>query len=317
MASRIRSRSGCATLAVAGALVAGALVAAACSPVDGSSDESATDRPGTSTSSNAPASTTLPPTTLAPTTLPSTTLPSTTPEVTLPTRPPWLGTRDLTLPDGSIATGLETPPELLDRRFATIDLLPPPDPTAGFVSSIGPLEGEMLAASTWEEGCPVEPDDLRLLTLTFWGFDDQPHTGDMIVHADVADDVVFVFARLFDARFPIEEMRVITDADLVAPNSGDGNVTSAFVCRAVRGGSTFSEHAHGLAIDINPFLNPYLRGEVLLPELAAHYLPRELAAPGQITEGDVVTEAFAEIGWHWGGNWSSLVDYQHFALRDR
>ncbi len=235
----------------------------------------------------------------------------------LPERPSWLGTIDLTLPDGSIATGLATPPELLDRRFATVDTLPAPPLDSPFRATIGDLDGAVLEASTWEAGCPVPPEQLRHLTMSFWGFDERPHTGEMIVHADVAGDIVDVFRTLFEARFPIEEMRIITDADLEAPNSGDGNNTSAFVCRAVRGGSSFSEHASGLAIDVNPFLNPYLRGEVLLPELARHYLPRDLDAPGQITDGDLVTEAFAAIGWEWGGNWSSLVDYQHFALNNR
>lgn len=235
----------------------------------------------------------------------------------LPARPAWLGTRDLSPDDDSIATGLDTPPELRDRRFATSDVLAPPELDAGFVASIEAVPDEVLEASTWEDGCPVPPEDLRYLRLSFWGFDDRPHTGDMIVNAAVADDVVSVFAELFEARFPIEEMRVITDDDLAAPQSGDGNVTAAFVCRAARGSSRFSEHAYGLAIDINPFHNPYLRGEVLLPELSRHYLPRDLGAPGQIVEGDIVTTAFDRIGWSWGGRWNSLVDYQHFSLNNR
>ncbi len=255
-----------------------------------------------------------------PSTAPTTAAPAsaTAPSSTLPERPHWLGTRDLTPTDGyAVAIGLDTPEELTDRRFAAIDRLPAPPLDGEFTAIVGPLEGAELEASTWEEGCPVDPGDLRYLTMTFWGFDERPHTGDMIVHADVADDITGVFEALYAARFPIEEMRIITDADIDAPKSGDGNVTTSFVCRTVRGGSSFSEHAYGLAIDVNPFLNPYLRGEILLPELARHYLPRGLGAPGQVTDGDVVTRAFADVGWEWGGNWSSLVDYQHFALNNQ
>lgn len=238
----------------------------------------------------------------------------------LPSRPEWLGRRDLVPPGADpdvTITGLDTPPELLDRRFATIDRLAPPPPGAPFIATIEPLAGDLLEASTWEVGCPVPPEDLRHLTMSHWGFDQHPHTGDMVVHRAVADDVIEVFRRLFDARFPIEEMRMITDDDMTALRTGDGNVTTAFVCRAVRGGRRFSEHAHGLAIDVNPFLNPYRRGDVILPELAAHFLDRDLDAPGMIHEGDVVVTAFADIGWGWGGEWSSLLDYQHFALHDR
>ncbi len=248
------------------------------------------------------------------------TSPSTDPPSDLPVRPDWLGTRDLTPTDpalGPVATGLSTPPELRDRRFATIDRLPPPPPGADFAATIEPVPTAILAESTWHEGCPVGSDELAYLTVAFWGFDDRQHTGDLIVNASVADDIVSVFERLWAARYPIEEIRVTTAADLAAAPTGDGNVTAGFVCRATRGSSTWSEHAKGLAVDVNPFLNPYRRGDVVLPELAAHYLDRSLGAPGQIRPGDVVTEAFAAIGWEWGGDWSTLVDYQHFALENR
>jgi hypothetical protein len=231
--------------------------------------------------------------------------------------PAWLGQRPLpTTPDGEVVAGQVTPDELLDRRFETVDLLAPP-PDGAFAATIGPLEGEVLARSTWVEGCPVGVDDLAYVTVSFRGFDGGAHTGELIVHRSVATDLVGVFERLWDAGFPIEEMRVTSRADLDAAATGDGNNTAAFVCRPVTGGSTFSEHASGLAIDINPFLNPYQRGDLVLPELAAAYLQRSPARDGMITDGDVVVEAFAAIGWGWGGDWTSLKDYQHFSHNGR
>jgi hypothetical protein len=233
-----------------------------------------------------------------------------------PTRPDWLGTRVLTTNAEGIAAAQPTPPELIDRRLPTIDTLPPPTSDT-FEWSVGPLTGDPLARSTWTEDCPVERDELRYLRLTFWGFDDRPHQGELIVNQEVVDDIAEVFRALYEARFPIEEMRIVTQADVDAPPTGDGNNTTAFVCRPVVGGSRFSEHAYGLAIDVNPFQNPYRRGEVVLPELATSYLDRDPTRAGVITEDGVVVQAFDAIGWGWGGRWSSLDDYHHFALNDR
>ena len=146
-----------------------------------------------------------------------------------------------------------------------------------------------------------------------------PSNGELpqIIHADEAEAIVGVFETLFELRFPIEEMRIVTSADLEADPTGDTNNTSSFVCRAVTGGSRFSEHAFGLAIDVNPFHNPYIKGDLVLPELASSYLERGTGLPGMIDRGSPVIEAFARIGWEWGGDWNSLKDYQHFSLNNR
>ena len=101
------------------------------------------------------------------------------------------------------------------------------------------------------------------------------------------------------------------------PPTGDGNNTGAFVCRPTVGSTTYSQHAYGLAIDIDPFQNPYTNGELVLPELASSYLDRDHVRPGMITPDGVVVRAFASIGWTWGGTWRSLKDYQHFSRNGR
>jgi hypothetical protein len=153
--------------------------------------------------------------------------------------------------------------------------------------------------------------------MTYWGFDDARHSGEMLVNRAVAGDVVDVFRALYRARFPIESMRIATLEDLDAPPTGDGNVTGSFVCRPVRGGTEFSQHAYGLAVDLNPFQNPYHRGTVVLPELASSYLDRTWLRPGMTTPYGRAVLAFASIGWEWGGAWSSLKDYQHFSANGR
>jgi hypothetical protein len=171
----------------------------------------------------------------------------------------------------------------------------------------------VIERSTWRPKCPVGVDELAYLTMTFWGFDHQRHTGEMIVNASVADQVTDVFGDIYAARFPIEEMRVITLKEQRAPITGDTNITSSFECRPVTLGDTWSEHSYGLAIDINSFHNPYWRGDLIAPELATSYVDRDWRRPGMIFEGDAVTRAFDAIGWGWGGRWSSLKDWMHFS----
>lgn len=216
-------------------------------------------------------------------------------------------------PDG-FGRVLPTPPELRKRRLPTTDLLPPP-PDAQFRSSvrrIGPKIRDRMGES-WRPGCPVGLDDLRYVRVSFWGFDNEPHTGELIVHRREAHNVTRVFDTLYRARFPIEQMRLVTSTDLPAQPTGDGNTTAGFACRQVRQQSNWSAHSYGLAIDINPFQNPYARDDLVLPELASAYLDRSWQRPGVIQPGGVVTRAFAEINWTWGGSWQVPRDYMHFS----
>jgi hypothetical protein len=209
-----------------------------------------------------------------------------------------------------------TPPQLRQRRFTLPDTLEPL-PGEGFASRVEPVPPDVLARSTWQPGCPVGADELAWVRLTFWGFDDVRHTGELLVSATVADDLVSVFRRLYAARFPIEEMRISRLDELDAPPTGDGNNTGVFACRATVGSEDLSQHAYGLAIDVNSFQNPYVKDGLVLPELASAYLDRGDVRPGMIVPDDVVVSAFASIGWEWGGDWRSLKDYQHFSLTGR
>jgi D-alanyl-D-alanine carboxypeptidase len=225
-----------------------------------------------------------------------------------------VGARPLPLRPDGFGKVLPTPAALRDRRLPTVDRLPPP-PGGRFRSAVRPIGPAARArmGATWKPGCPVGLDDLRYVTVSFRGFDGRAHTGELVVHRRVAAQVVEVFTRLYRARFPIEEMRLVTGADLEAHPTGDGNNTAAFVCRPARQQTRWSAHAHGLAVDVNPFQNPYRRGDLVLPELASAYEDRSRARPGMIRRGDVVTSAFADIGWTWGGSWRSQKDYMHFS----
>jgi hypothetical protein len=203
------------------------------------------------------------------------------------------------------------------RRWNMPDSIPML-PGNGFTARVtDPAPRPVVARSTWHPGCPVGQADLAWLRLTYRGFDGARHSGEMLVRGSVADDLVDVFRRLYDAAFPIESMGIARPEDLDAPPTGDGNVTESFVCRPVRGETVYSQHAYGLAVDLDPFQNPYHRGDAVLPELASAYLDRGWLRPGMITPDGPAVRAFASIGWEWGGDWSSLKDYQHFSLNGR
>lgn len=282
----------------------GLLVAAACGDGGGGTADDAGRAETTGPAAERAEGTT---TTSAEPTTTTTTVPPTPPL----TRPDWLGTR--VLPPGGPHP---TPPELDPRRLPTVDVLPPPEDGA-FHATIEPVPPEVAARSTWQPGCPVALEDLRYVTVTFWGFDDRPHTGEMLVHRDAAEPLTRVFRRLFELRFPIEDMRVTSVEELNAPNTGDANATAAFVCRPTRGSSRWSEHAYGLAVDVNPFQNPYVKDGDVTPGLATSYTDRSDVRPGMIVPGAGVVEAFAEIGWGWGGTWDDPKDYMHFSAAGR
>jgi hypothetical protein len=204
-----------------------------------------------------------------------------------------------------------TPPELVNRALPTKDVLPPPAGNA-YASTIGAVPAAVLARSTWQAACPVKAADLRYLTMAFWGFDGRAHTGEMLVNAKGAAAITKVFGQLFARHFPLEEMRVTSPAELNLPPTGDGNSTSAFVCRPARGQTNWSAHAYGLAVDVNPFCNPYTQGDLVLPELASAYVDRSRARPGMVLAGDATVRAFAAAGWSWGGAWTSPKDRMHF-----
>ena len=231
-------------------------------------------------------------------------------------RPAWLGQRELPRRPDGYGEIRPTPRVLRDRRLRSVEHLPPP-PSGRFRASVSRPPRAVLERSTWSRRCPVARSELRYVRVVFHGFDEQPHTGELLVHADVAANMVDVFRALYRARFPIEEMRVVDGPELDLPPTGDGNNTTAFVCRPSRGATSWSQHAYGLAVDVNPFHNPYVKDDVVLPELASSYTRRAVQRPGMHQPGGVAVRAFAAIGWEWGGHWSSLKDYMHFSRDNR
>ena len=170
-----------------------------------------------------------------------------------------------------------------------------------------------MTPTSWRPGCPVGLEQLRYLTLSYWGFDGQPHQGELVVHVDVVGDIEAVFAALFRARYPIWRMELVDNYGGDDHTSIEADNTSAFNCRPVAGTDRWSNHAFGKAIDINPIENPYVAGGQTSHDASVTFVDRGSVRPGMIVEGDAVTAAFDARGWDWGGRWGAPIDYQHFS----
>jgi hypothetical protein len=175
---------------------------------------------------------------------------------------------------------------------------------------------QMIGVS-WHAGCPVPIDDLRIIEMNHWGFDGTVHDGgQLMVHEDIAAEVVTAFGEMFAAQFPIRRMELIEAYDGSDDASMAADNTSAFNCRAITGSpGRFSIHSYGKAIDINTVENPYVRGETVLPPAGSEYLDRTDVRPGMIVKNDVVVKAFKKRGFEWGGSWKSPKDYQHLETK--
>jgi hypothetical protein len=196
--------------------------------------------------------------------------------------------------------------------FALLALLAVQAPP--FVHTVSPVTRAQLPHS-WHSGCPVAPSALRRVRLSYWGFDGLPRTGALVVNESAVSDVVVVFKRLYGARFPLRRMRPIDAYGGNDERSLAADNTSGFNCRYVVGPGPrrWSQHAYGLAIDVNPVENPYLEDGRVHPRAGRAYLNRSRFRPGMAVRGRVLVRAFAAVGWQWGGRWAGTPDYQHFS----
>jgi poly-gamma-glutamate capsule biosynthesis protein CapA/YwtB (metallophosphatase superfamily) len=192
------------------------------------------------------------------------------------------------------------------------------EPASSYVSSVRTIGPALRARMSSSHGprCPIAWRDLRYVRLTYVGMDGRDHRGALVVHEDYAADVISVFARLFNARWPIRQVRPVSDFRGNDDRSMAADNTSAYNCRTVAGQRQWSAHAYGAAIDINPVQNPYVVEGSAFPPAGRRFAdldrsPGARVPPGTIVEDDVVVAAFRDIGWEWGGTWTS-PDYQHF-----
>ena len=217
------------------------------------------------------------------------------------------------LAEPSIVAEAPTPAPVAPPRAA-----PPPATFQTSVRALTPDERAAMTPAAWRAGCPVALDELRRLTLSFWRPDGTPAEGVLVVATLAVEPLSRAFQTLWQLSFPIERM------DPIEAFGGDDNAsmaannTSAFNCREALGvPGRWSRHSYGTAVDINPRWNPWMRGGKIAPENGRRWADRSLREPGMFHAGDPAVRAFLDVGWGWGGAWTSLVDSQHFSSDGR
>jgi D-alanyl-D-alanine carboxypeptidase-like protein len=187
-----------------------------------------------------------------------------------------------------------------------------------FTARVTPIRHRSQVRYSWHPGCPVALSGLAMITMTYRGFDHKVHTGRMVVNAAATGKLIAVFHKLFEMRYPIRRMVPVDAYHGSDYASIEADNTSSFNCRNATGSSSWSEHAYGLAVDLNPCENPYVAadGSEAHPR-CRKFVDRDLQGQGIVHAGDPVVLAFASVGWGWGGIWQGDRDYQHFSANGR
>jgi peptidoglycan LD-endopeptidase CwlK len=180
------------------------------------------------------------------------------------------------------------------------------------------IDSRMTEQEAFDGLDPKCPEEIRkrqrLVTVKYYSMDGLVHQGQLVLDADLVDDVRKVFALALKERFPVRSVIPISDGRFRKDGRWDDELsmeadnTSSFNYREITGGGRLSNHAYGRAVDINTFENPYVKGDTVLPR-GSHYDPK---VAGTFTADSPIVREFLRLGWAWGGDWTSPRDYQHF-----
>lgn len=176
---------------------------------------------------------------------------------------------------------------------------------------------ELMQGRSYKDGCTVPREDLRYLRLLHRDIDGRAKVGEMVVAWSIADDVLDIFKKLFEASYPIESVLLVDRFGADDERSMLANNSSSFNFRTSPHSGKISKHSTGEAVDINPLYNPYFKirkdGRTIVdPQGSQPYVDRSATFPYKIEKGDLCHRLFLAHGFKWGGGWASTKDWQHF-----
>lgn len=182
-----------------------------------------------------------------------------------------------------------------------------------------PISDEIFArmwSKSYKKDCTIPRSELSYIKALHITLDGEIKRGEMVVNRAISDDIVKILRALFDAGYPIERMVLVDNYDADDEASMAANNSSAFNYRTTPGGTRLSAHSRGMAVDINPLYNPYVKvlsdRTIVAPKAATDYVERSGAFPYKIDRHDICCRLFLEHGFEWGGDYKSIKDYQHF-----
>ena len=192
------------------------------------------------------------------------------------------------------------------------------EPEPSFVvSEIPDSIWQLMQGKTYTPNPHIGRTDLRYLRVLHVDEEGVTHVGELICNRRIADDLLDIFRQLYEARYPIQQMRLPEVYDADDERQMRANNTSCFCYRPIAGSRKLSKHALGLAVDINPLYNPYEKWLAngkrrVQPSNATPYCDRTRDFPYKITRDDLCYRLFTSYGFQWGGAWRSVKDWQHF-----
>ena len=186
-----------------------------------------------------------------------------------------------------------------------------------YISEIDEKIFARIDGKSYKKDCPVPLKDLRYLHVLHKDLSGKTFDGELICNERIAAPLIEIFEQLYAASYPIEKIRLIDEYNADDELSMRDNNSSCFNFRCVSFTNRISLHGYGLAVDINPLYNPYIKTvdgkKIIAPDNSADFEDREKNFPYKITEDDLCYKLFAEHGFIWGGNcWDDEWDYQHF-----
>lgn len=175
---------------------------------------------------------------------------------------------------------------------------------------------ERIYGLSYKENCTVPYEDLNYVGVLYVDFDGNTQSGEIVCNKKIARDLAEIFKELYENEYAIDKIRLVDEYNADDDLSCLDNNTSCFNFRVVGGTNNLSKHALGLAIDINPFYNPYVTYpdgvERISPPGSEPYGDRSADFPHKIDYDDLCYQLFTAHGFTWGGDWKTLKDYQHF-----
>lgn len=173
-----------------------------------------------------------------------------------------------------------------------------------------------IDGNSLKKDAKIDLNELRYVRVLYYSFDSKTHIGELIVNKQISSDICNIMYELYEAKYPIERMELIDNYKADDEASMAANNSSAFNYRTISGTTKLSNHSKGLAIDINPLYNPYVKTvdgkEIISPTQGALYADRTINLPYLITKNDICYKIFKKYDFTWGGDWNSCKDYQHF-----